>query len=231
MARSTNNLGNVKKTFQENEPEAVARATRSKKLIGGQQVAPGHRKPLGFKNGTQTYQRRTRQVFQERNPDDMEVDEVAAPVVEVPAVQEYPVIPEGVPDVDKIDRENPQLCAEYAPFIYAYLRQQEAKMPIRRDFLKGCHVNGKMRAILLDWLIEVHLQFKLLQETLYLTVFMIDRFLQQEGMTIKRKELQLVGVTAMFTASKVEEMYAPEITDFIYITDNATLRRRFNRWN
>ena len=41
-----------------------------------------------------------------------------------------------------------------------------------------CPVNGKMRAVLVDWLVEVHSQFKLLQETLYMTVYVIDKFLQ-----------------------------------------------------
>merc|ERR1712168_1574246 len=68
---------------------------------------------------------------------------------------------------------------------------------------------------------EVQAQFKLLPETLYMTIFMIDRYLQAEGLTVKRNRFQLLGVTAMFTASKVEEMYAPEINDFVYITDNA----------
>ena len=35
-----------------------------------------------------------------------------------------------------------------------------------------------MRAVLIDWLIEVHSQFKLLQETLYMTIYIIDQFLQ-----------------------------------------------------
>ena len=39
-------------------------------------------------------------------------------------------------------------------------------------------MSGKMRAVLIDWLIEVHSQFKLLQETLYMTVYVIDKFLQ-----------------------------------------------------
>ena len=60
-----------------------------------------------------------------------------------------------------------------------------------------------MRGVLLDWLTEVHLQFKLLQETLYMTVAIIDRFLQAEGLTIRRNKLQLVGVSAMLIASKV----------------------------
>jgi cyclin B len=38
---------------------------------------------------------------------------------------------------------------------------------------------------------------------------------------VPRSELQLVGVTAMLLASKYEEMYAPEIGDFVFITDQA----------
>jgi G2/mitotic-specific cyclin-B, other len=80
-------------------------------------------------------------------------------------------------------------------------------------------INEKMRAILVDWIIEVHLKFKLLPETLFITVSLIDRYL--EKVQIKRNNLQLVGVTAMLIASKYEEIYAPEVRDFVYITDNA----------
>lgn len=76
-----------------------------------------------------------------------------------------------------------------------------------------------MRAILIDWLIEVHLKFKLLPETLFLTINMIDRFLEKQS--IPRTKLQLVGVTSMLIASKYEEIYAPEVRDFVYITDKA----------
>ncbi len=76
-----------------------------------------------------------------------------------------------------------------------------------------------MRAILIDWLIEVHLKFKLLPETLFLTVNLIDRFLEKA--IIQRTKLQLVGVTCMLIASKYEEIYAPEVRDFVYITDKA----------
>eukprot|EP00894_Picocystis_sp_ML_P002374 jgi/Pico_ML_1/52891/g3531.t1 len=62
-------------------------------------------------------------------------------------------------------------------------------------------VNDKMRAILIDWLVEVHLKFKLMPETLFLTVNLIDRFLEEQQVT--RKNLQLVGVTAMLIASNL----------------------------
>ncbi len=80
-------------------------------------------------------------------------------------------------------------------------------------------INEKMRAILIDWLIEVHLKFKLLPETLFLTVNIIDRYLEKK--VIPRTKLQLVGVTSMLIASKYEEIYAPEVKDFVYITDKA----------
>ena len=76
-----------------------------------------------------------------------------------------------------------------------------------------------MRAILIDWLVEVHLKFKLVPESLYLTVNLIDRYLEKEQ--VNRQRLQLVGVTAMLIACKYEEIYPPIVKDFVYITDNA----------
>jgi len=67
--------------------------------------------------------------------------------------------------------------------------------------------------------VDVHLKFKLVPETLYLTVNLIDRFLMVKS--VSRKHLQLVGVTAMLVASKYEEIWAPEVRDFVYISDRA----------
>jgi len=153
-----------------------------------------------------------------------QLDEKVAALVEADHEQEaISPLPVGVLDIDGVeeDQMNPQLCVEYAPAIYSYLRGVEEGLSIRKDFLQGYFVNGKMRGVLIDWLIEVHSQFKLLQETLFMTVYVIDKFLQTEGYSVRRNKLQLVGVTAMFISSKVEEMYAPEINDFVYITDNA----------
>merc|ERR1712059_130774 len=95
-----------------------------------------------------------------------------------------PALPEGVADIDARDVENPQMCSEYAPEMYTYLRQLEKGLVIKKNFLMGCPVNGRIRGVLLDWLVEVGQQFKLLQETLYMTVFMVDCFLQAEGLLI-----------------------------------------------
>nr|XP_015798950.2 G2/mitotic-specific cyclin-B1 [Nothobranchius furzeri] len=125
----------------------------------------------------------------------------------------------AVRDVDADDYDNPMLCSEYVKDIYKYLRQLEVEQNVRPTYLQGQEVTGNMRAILIDWLVQVSLKFRLLQETMYMTVGIIDRFLQDHP--VPKKQLQLVGVTAMFLASKYEEMYPPEISDFAYVTDRA----------
>ncbi|KAM4527098.1 G2/mitotic-specific cyclin-B1 [Odontesthes bonariensis] len=125
----------------------------------------------------------------------------------------------AIRDVDADDYDNPMLCSEYVKDIYKYLRQLEVEQDIKPNYLESREITGNMRAILIDWLVQVNLKFRLLQETMYMTVGIIDRFLQDHP--VPKKQLQLVGVTAMFLASKYEEMYPPEISDFAYVTDRA----------
>ncbi|XP_044837168.1 G2/mitotic-specific cyclin-B2 isoform X1 [Mauremys mutica] len=125
----------------------------------------------------------------------------------------------NIEDIDSDDWENPQLCSDYVKDIYLYLRQLELQQSVRPHYLNGKEINGRMRAILVDWLVQVHSRFQLLQETLYMCVAIMDRFLQIH--TVSRKKLQLAGVTALLLASKYEEIFSPDIADFVYITDNA----------
>lgn len=84
-------------------------------------------------------------------------------------------------------------------------------------------LNGMMRSILVDWIVEVHMKFRLLPETLYLCVNIIDRYLS--CVPVQRNRLQLVGVTALLIACKYEEIYPPEVKDCVYITDRAYTRQ------
>ena len=90
-------------------------------------------------------------------------------------------------------------------------------MPDPLYMLKQKELRWKMRSILVDWLVEVHQKFKLLPETLFLAVNIIDRFLSIKA--VQFAKLQLVGVTAMFIAAKYEEVYAPSINQYVYMTD------------
>lgn len=125
----------------------------------------------------------------------------------------------SVEDVDEQDADQPQLCSEYVKDIYRYLHELELQQAVKPHYMTGYDITGRMRALLIDWLVQVHSRFQLLQETLYLTVALLDRFLQVQP--VSRRKLQLAGVTAMLVACKYEEMYAPEVGDFAYITDNA----------
>lgn len=76
-----------------------------------------------------------------------------------------------------------------------------------------------MRSILIDWLIEVQWKLKLLPETLFLSVNIIDRFLSRR--VVSMVKLQLVGLAATLLASKYEEVLSPAVSNFIFLSDNA----------
>ncbi|XP_067105210.1 G1/S-specific cyclin-E1 [Osmerus mordax] len=85
---------------------------------------------------------------------------------------------------------------------------------------KHPHLQPKMRAILLDWLMEVCEVYKLHRETYHLAQDYFDRFMATQTNVFK-STLQLIGITCLFIAAKVEEMYPPKIHQFAYVTDEA----------
>ena len=85
-------------------------------------------------------------------------------------------------------------------------------------------INENVRAILVDWIISVHAKFKLLPETLYLTINLIDRYFAR--FVVMKADVQLVGVASLLIATKYEEIYPPTVKDFIYLTDNTYTRQQ-----
>ena len=119
-----------------------------------------------------------------------------------------------------------QIPSEYINAIYHNLLLEEKKgleIPVDCNYMKRQkEVNEQMRSILIDWLIDVHLKFSFTDETIYMTVLIIDRYLSL--VEISRSKLQLLGITALMIACKHEEIDLPKVDDFIYITDNAYTR-------
>ncbi|CAN6461295.1 unnamed protein product [Victoria cruziana] len=122
-------------------------------------------------------------------------------------------------DID-VDHKDPKMCSLYASEIYAYLQETELSMRPSKNYMNVVQwdISPAMRAILVDWLVEVCEEYRLVPDTLFLTVSYIDRFLS--GKPVERKMLQLVGITCMLIASKYEEICAPRVEDFCLITDN-----------
>ena len=79
--------------------------------------------------------------------------------------------------------------------------QVESQRRSRSDYIEAVQadVTAHMRSILVDWLVEVAEEYKLVSDTLYLTVSYIDRFLSANA--LNRQRLQLLGVSAMLVAS------------------------------
>ncbi|XP_070710828.1 G2/mitotic-specific cyclin-B3 [Pempheris klunzingeri] len=149
--------------------------------------------------------------------------EAAAPpaALEVPAHLQKQAIPEEF-DIDSESSEDCYMCPEYAKDIFDYLKQREEKFVLCNYMSKQSSLNTEMRAILIDWLVEVQENFELYHETLYLAVKLTDHYLSQTP--VHREMLQLVGSTTMLIASKFEERSPPCVDDFLYICDDAYKR-------
>lgn len=124
-----------------------------------------------------------------------------------------------IPDLDKEDAEDPLMVSEYVVEIFEYLKELEvATMPNPNYMDNQNDLEWKLRGILVDWLIEVQTRFGLYPETLFLAVNIIDRFLSTKAVELDR--LQLVGVTAMFIASKYEEILSPHVGSFRHLAED-----------
>ncbi|KAK7042999.1 G2/mitotic-specific cyclin [Paramarasmius palmivorus] len=131
-------------------------------------------------------------------------------------------------DLDADDSGDPLMVSEYVVEIFDYFREVEvATMPNPNYMANQKDLGWAMRGILSDWLIELQERFRLLPETLFLCLNIIDRFLSARVVSLAR--LQLVGVTCMFIAAKVEEIVCPSAQEFLAQTEASyTLSDVFN---
>ncbi|RAL41107.1 hypothetical protein DM860_008805 [Cuscuta australis] len=115
--------------------------------------------------------------------------------------------------------------SEYVDDIYQYYWVMEAQHhPLRRYMEIQTEITLHMRGILINWLIEVHLKFDLMQETLFLMVTVLDQYISQ--VCIKKNELQLVGLTALLLASKYEDFWHPRIMDLLSVSAESYTREQ-----
>ncbi|XP_073970764.1 G2/mitotic-specific cyclin-B-like [Rhodnius prolixus] len=128
-------------------------------------------------------------------------------------------INKNIEDIDKFYKNNLFLASDYAEDIYEYLRALEMKYKIKKWPLNS-NVNEKMRGTLIDWLVDVQVEYELLQESLHLAVSLIDRFIQISS-EVNAKNFQLIGVCCMAIAAKFEEVQPLSVSDFLYLCNNA----------
>jgi len=129
--------------------------------------------------------------------------------------------------VNEDDHNDPQCVSEYSIDIYFHMRNLELRYSVPENFLPD--KAARYRNILVDWLVDVHYNFKCVPESLFLCVNILDMYLLKMKMTVKKRELQLIGVTALFIASKYEEMYPPSIDDFEWISDMSCSKKQIQK--
>lgn len=128
-----------------------------------------------------------------------------------------------VGNIHKVDRatlSDIYHVSEYCADITNHMQATERDTQPDPSYMKRqTQVNENVRAILIDWVLQVHGKFKLLPETLFIAVNLVDRFMSLHR--ISKDEVQLVGVAAMLIATKYEEIYPPTVKDFIFMSKNA----------
>lgn len=91
-------------------------------------------------------------------------------------------------------------------------------MPEPNYMAKQTAIDWRARTELIDWMMQIHIHCRLLPETLFLSVNILDRFLCRRPVSITK--LQLVGVASFLLASKFEETYSPSVPELVVLTDN-----------
>jgi len=130
--------------------------------------------------------------------------------------------PEGVVDFDLENMADPHQHSQYAMETFRYYKERETVFRIPNYVSAQLEITEAMRAILVDWLVEVQESFELNHETLYAAVKMTDLYLSKKQ--VRKEDLQLVGATACLVACKIDERIPPMVDDFLYVCDDAYTR-------
>ncbi|CAI4490415.1 BFH_collapsed_G0021050.mRNA.1.CDS.1 [Saccharomyces cerevisiae] len=117
--------------------------------------------------------------------------------------------------------DDPFMVAEYTDSIFSHLYAQLTSCLMRcrhiafllYSTLCPYHLKSSMRALLIDWLVEVHEKFHCLPETLFVVTLDIGNY-------------KYCFVSCFFIGCKFEEVKLPKITNFAYVTDGAAIFRR-----
>ncbi|KAI9205915.1 cyclin-like protein [Polychytrium aggregatum] len=116
------------------------------------------------------------------------------------------------------DRD-PVILLEYEKEIIDHLRLIEQQTMPSGDYLtRQPQITALMRSQLVEWIVDVHTYLRLLPETLFLTINIMDRYLSSNSVHLHK--FQLVAVVSLLIASKVEEIRVPKIQELVFLTDN-----------
>jgi len=207
----------VQQTFEEGNVVAKANKTKDEKQmrpkINGNQCKPKPNYPAN------SYEKSTTLVASSTSHRVLEAD---VSISRIPQIKLDDLFYEETLPTDVVNIEVDDGMYEYSKEVVKYLMMLESMNPIPPEFLEDGSITANMRSILVDWIIQVQHHMKLCQETLYLAVGILDMVLHRRD--VDTDKLQLVGITALLVASKLEEYYAVDIKKLLHLTENSYTR-------
>ncbi|XP_042379921.1 cyclin-B2-2-like [Zingiber officinale] len=130
-----------------------------------------------------------------------------------------------ISDNDSCDADDQLPVLEYAEELFEFYLKIEVKSCVDINYMSyQHHIDEDMRASVINSLIKVHYSFEDLgDETLYLAVNILDRFLEKRA--IRRDRFQLLGIAALLVAWKYEEdIVGPDVNDLLDLSGQAYTR-------
>ena len=106
-----------------------------------------------------------------------------------------------------VERQNINVRHDLADDIDKYLREMELQHDTTGCLIRHQQINSCLRARMIDWMIEVLTNFKCDDQTFFIAVSLMDRYFKGCKNIKLVGDLHLTGVTAMFVASKFEDIY------------------------
>jgi len=124
------------------------------------------------------------------------------------------------PPQHRSSSSNPSSAPDYSWEITQNLLKAESSCQLPAHYLSTqSDINPLTRAVLVDFLIDLHRKLNLTPETLYLAIGLFDRVLAVEK--VGRAKVQLLGVSALMVASKYEEVTIPQVSQYLEAMDGA----------
>lgn len=113
-------------------------------------------------------------------------------------------------------KESDRTIISYGPEIFVSMKRQETLEKIPINFLERHKVHPSTRTKMVDWMLEVLNAYRATDETFFQSVRIMDKFIQKSKAIIYDNNIHLLGVSSMYVAMKVQEIYPPLISDFVH---------------
>ncbi|KAJ1668212.1 G1/S-specific cyclin-E2 [Coemansia sp. RSA 1813] len=138
-----------------------------------------------------------------------------ADISTLPSSEAHDVFVAAVQALTPPEEDFPDTCEDLAGWLLDI--EREYALGLDRGIARHPELSGRMRPILVDWLMEVAADYRMHRQTLHLTVQYLDRFLAHTPLQVQPSMLQCYGTACLSVAMKMEEKHVPslmELTDF-----------------